>query len=81
MSTTQQAPDRVTIQDVVSGVKDLLGDTGVEMFGLFVEMLGLVARTDSIEEKSKTGRESAIYAELWLKVQQDAISKTIGEPK
>jgi hypothetical protein len=64
---------RVTIGDVIGGVERTLGDEGLEYLQTLLELLGLVARTDSIEDKSKSGRDAAIYSELWLKVQREAV--------
>lgn len=75
MSTPVMEPTRVTLGDLTYAVDHVAGDEGMETLQTLLELLKAIARTDTIEEKSKSGRESAIHAEMWLDVALASVRK------
>lgn len=57
------------------------GTDGAEFFLAVLEATELVARYDAIHEPSESGRECAIRAELFLKVQVEKVKEILDKAK
>lgn len=80
MSTTAE-PVRASIESVVKALFDIDGDTALDYLEALLDALKLVAKTESIDQRSKSDRETATYAELWLGNQLDAVQKIRKDKK
>lgn len=65
MSTS--APEQVTVEDIVETLEKIDGDLALDYLEGVLEVLKLTARSESLAaNQSKTTRETATYAEIWI---------------
>lgn len=74
------AETRATIANVVDALAEIDGDLALDYLESLLDVLKLVARTESLEQKSKSVREAAAYAELWIDNTLEAV-QTIRKGK
>lgn len=71
----------MSIDNALAAVMRGGGTDGAEFFLAVLEATELVARHDAINEPSESGRECAIRAELFLKVQIEKVKEIIEKAK
>ena len=71
----------MTIDEALAAVMQGGGTDGAEFYLAVLEATELVARHDSINEPSVSGRECAIRAELFLKVQIEKVREILAKAK
>jgi hypothetical protein len=60
------AETRATIANVVDALASIDGDVALDYLEELLDVLKLVAKTESLEQRAKSQREAAAYAELWI---------------